>query len=187
MINFQNVGQLHAQHVVADGECIGHMNHKLFVFPDSNPTRNPNSGGTHSWWSEGKLGLFIPFSHHRHIMSLQNRECHTNLTKHFTELKSACPCFQQHRCLFPVICYLTDISWPQSMGEVFGKTISALQIFTVHARGADTCITGSFDHLHEKQVEPLSSEGSLDILSTWSSPQPHSVVYWQRQIEDTFQ
>lgn len=38
-----------------------------FVFPDSNPTGNPKSGGTHSLWNEGKLGFFIPFPHHRHI------------------------------------------------------------------------------------------------------------------------
>lgn len=31
----------------------------LFFPSDSNPTGNPKSGGTHSWWSAGKLGFFL--------------------------------------------------------------------------------------------------------------------------------
>lgn len=50
--------------------------------------------------------------------------------------------------------------------KLFGKAISSWQIMTVHARGADTCVTRPFDHLQEKQAESLSSKGGLHILST---------------------
>lgn len=48
--------------------------------------------------------------------------------------------------------------------KLFGKAISVWQIMTVHARGADTCVTRSFAHLQEKQAEPLSSEGGLAYI-----------------------
>lgn len=156
-------------HTVADGEFMGHMNSLnflRFVFPDSNPTGNPKSGGTHSWWSEGKLEFFIPFPHHRHIHVIaESIVCHTNLTKHFNEpkmCKARCTYLvQQHSRfshLFVIWQTFPDHSqfgkqrrWKRlKYSKLFGKVISGWQIMTVHARGADTYVTKSLAHLQEK-------------------------------------
>lgn len=163
------------------------INFVHFVFPDSNPTGNPKSGGTHSWWSEGKLGFFIPFPHHRPIHVIAEHCVSHKPDKTFqwtqnVQVSVHVP-FSSNTDAFPSYLLsdrhiLTTVGLEGNVGgrgwnvvwKLFGKAISGGQIMTVHTRGADTCVTRSFDHLQEKQAESLSSEGTLHILSTWSGP-----------------
>ena len=133
-----NVGLLHTWHTVADGECTVHMNSinfVRFVFLDSNPTGNPKSGGTHSLWSEGKLGFLYSFS------TPQAHPCHCRalcVTQTWQNISMNLKCAQKVQCkfpvpakqpLFPVICYLTDISWPQSAWKA--AAVEEVEIFKV--------------------------------------------------------
>lgn len=167
-----------------DGECIGHMNSinfVRFVFPDSNPTGNPKSGGTHSWWSEGKLGFFIPFPHHRHIHVIAEHCVSHKPDKVFQWTRNVQVPYSGTQPLFQLFVIWQTFPDHSRLGrqcrwkrlkysKLFGKAISGWQIMTVHARGADACVTRSSDHLQEKQAESLSYEGALHISSTWSGP-----------------
>lgn len=119
-----------------------------FFPPDSNPTGNPKSGGTHSWWNEGKLGFFIPFPHHRHIRVIAENCGSDKPDKTFQWTRNVKGSMHITTQLhFLVICYVTAISWPHSVWKAvrlkysnsLSKAISSWQIMTVHARGADTC------------------------------------------------
>ncbi len=149
------------------------LNFVRFLFPDSNPTGNPKSGGTHSWWSEGKQDFFIPFPHHRHIRVIAEHCVSHRPDKTFQWTRNV----QQHSCFsqlfviwqtFPDHSRLGRQSWWKRLkySKLFGKAISGKQIMTVHATGADTCATRSFDHSGEKQAESLSSEGGFCVYWT---------------------
>lgn len=157
------------------GECKGHMNSinfVRFVFPDSSPTGNPKSGEIHSWWSEGKLDFFLPFPHHRHIHVIAEH-CVSHKPDKDIQMnpKSARPdlwsLFKQHSCFsqlfviwqtFPDHSRLGRQGWWRRLkySKLFGKDINVWQMMTVHARGANACVTMSFDHSHEKQAQSVS-------------------------------
>lgn len=145
---------------IADGECTSHMNSinfVRFVFPDSNPTGNPKSGGTHSWWNEGKLVFFIPFPHHRHIHVIAEHcvSRKPDKTFHWTQdvwglmyVPSSSNPASFPSYLLSDRHFLTTVGLEGSgdgrgskYSKLFGKAINGWHIMTVHARGADTCVT----------------------------------------------
>lgn len=129
---------------------MNYLNFVHFVFPDSNPTGNPKSGGTHSWWSEGKLGFFIPLPHHRniHVITEHCVSHKPDKTFHWTQKSarlSARSLSQQHRCFFQLFVIwqtFPDHSQPDG-GRGVWENYKRQPNYQSLARSADTCVSRS--------------------------------------------